>query len=111
MGCTGAAARTPDLVPAQSFTVRVQSAERPHPPSKTKLVSGFRFRWLASFLRNFSGSSAELPGYPMAALAMGCSAAEIVQVIRRVSSLGMHSCMVGFPILYSELEAAGKLEV
>lgn len=46
----------------------------------------------------------------MAALAMGCSAAEIAQVIRRVSSLGMHSCMVGFPILYSELVAAGKVE-
>jgi len=42
------------------------------------------------------------------ALATGASAEEIVAVLRRVSSLGMHSCMFGFPILMSELARLEK---
>jgi hypothetical protein len=55
----------------QRVRIPAPSAGRPQPPSKTKLVSGFRFRGLASLSRNFSGRSAELPGYPTAAAATG----------------------------------------
>ncbi len=41
-----------------------------------------------------------------AALAAGCSAADLVHVIRLASSLGMQSCIISFPILLEELEAA-----
>ena len=39
-----------------------------------------------------------------AALLAGASVEDITFVLRRVSSLGMHSCMFGFPILMSEME-------
>lgn len=38
-----------------------------------------------------------------AALAAGASPKEVLHVLRRISSLGVHSCMFGFPILMSEL--------
>lgn len=41
-----------------------------------------------------------------AALAAGCSGADLVHVIRLASSLGMQSCVISFPILLEELEAA-----
>lgn len=40
-----------------------------------------------------------------AALAAGCSGADLVHVIRLASSLGMQSCIVSFPILLEELDA------
>jgi len=43
-----------------------------------------------------------------AALFVGATPEDIVHVLRRVSSLGMHSCMFGFPILMSELEKLEK---
>ncbi|BBD98388.1 carboxymuconolactone decarboxylase family protein [Sphingobium amiense] len=46
-----------------------------------------------------------------AALASGCSGEDLLHVIRLASSLGMQSCVVSFPILVDELEAAGALEV
>ena len=45
-----------------------------------------------------------------AAYAAGCSAADLVNVIRRTSSLGMHSTMVALPILQEELDAFGSAE-
>lgn len=41
-----------------------------------------------------------------AALAAGCSGEDLVHVIRLASSLGMQSCLVSFPILLEELDAA-----
>jgi alkylhydroperoxidase/carboxymuconolactone decarboxylase family protein YurZ len=43
-----------------------------------------------------------------AAIAAGATPQEIVHVLRRVSSLGMHSCMFGFPILFSEIARVEK---
>jgi alkylhydroperoxidase/carboxymuconolactone decarboxylase family protein YurZ len=43
-----------------------------------------------------------------AAISVGATPEDIIHVLRRVSSLGMHSCMFGFPILISELEKLEK---
>jgi alkylhydroperoxidase/carboxymuconolactone decarboxylase family protein YurZ len=42
------------------------------------------------------------------ALAHGATAAEIMEVLELTSTLGIHACTVGVPILVEELEAAGQ---
>lgn len=42
-----------------------------------------------------------------AALDLGASAAEVMEVLELTSTLGIHACNIGVPILVEELEAAG----
>jgi alkylhydroperoxidase/carboxymuconolactone decarboxylase family protein YurZ len=43
------------------------------------------------------------------ALALGATAAEIMEVLELTSTLGIHACNTGVPILIEELESAGQL--
>jgi alkylhydroperoxidase/carboxymuconolactone decarboxylase family protein YurZ len=43
------------------------------------------------------------------AIALGATAEELMEVLELTSTLGIHACNTGVPILMEELEAAGKL--